>query len=284
MLELGAYELLWSRPGSSFRKVAEFFREDPDALPSDLVDKAEAMAMAEHVVAHVRKRGVDRFGIRVHRSGEYPAKLRDAKHPVELLYYRGIWDMVEARCVSVVGTRKPTPEGVKRARKLSKMLGEAGFTIVSGLAAGVDTAAHTTALAGGFPTIAVIGTSICEVYPKENASLQEKIAAEHLLVSQVPVERYRRGNPSINKLFFPERNVTMSALTEATVIVEAGETSGTRVQANAAFHQGRKLFILDSCFQRADLTWPEQFRQRGAVRVRDFQQILDELAGVPPAD
>ena len=80
-----------------------------------------------------------------------------------------------------------------------------------------------------------------------------------------------------NRLFFPERNVTMSALTEATVIVEAGETSGTLIQARAALHQGRKLLILESCFQNRALTWPERFEKKGAIRVRDYDDIKRAL-------
>ena len=93
-----------------------------------------------------------------------------------------------------------------------------------------------------------------------------------------PVLRYERQKPPQNRLFFPERNVTMSALTEATVIVEAGETSGTLIQARAALHQNRKLFILDSCFQRSDLTWPARFAEQGAIRVRKPEDIWDNLA------
>ena len=123
----------------------------------------------------------------------------------------------------------------------------------------------------------VIGTPLGVYYPAQNRSLQEKIAADFLLISQVPVLRYLSQKVPQNKLFFPERNVTMSALTEATVIVEAGETSGTLTQARAALYQGRKLFILDSCFQREDLTWPQTFEQRGAVRVRDSEDIWRAL-------
>ena len=80
-----------------------------------------------------------------------------------------------------------------------------------------------------------------------------------------------------NRLFFPQRNITMSALTEATVIIEAGNTSGTLTQARAAIAQGRKLFILDSCFQRSDLTWPRRFEEQGAIRVREYEQIREVL-------
>jgi len=215
--------------------------------------------------------------VRVHRAGEYPMKLRDAKHPVELLYYRGFWPLVETRCVAVVGTRKPTEEGIRRARKIAALLVRDGFTVVSGLAAGIDTVAHTTALEAGGSTIAVIGTSISGVYPRENRDLQERIAEGHLVLSQVPVYRSATQDYRANRMFFPERNVTMSALTEATIIIEAGDTSGTLIQARAALQQRRKLFILESCFQRGDVKWPHHYETRGAIRVRDYEQAREVL-------
>ena len=224
------------------------------------------------------KRGIKRFGVRVHGMHDYPDRLRDATEPVELLYFLGSWELAEApRRVAVVGTRKVTPEGAARTRKLVKALVAHDFTIVSGLAQGVDTIAHQTAIECGGRTIAVIGTPISEVYPKENADLQRHLAEEFLVVSQVPVLRYKAQGPNGNRLFFPERNKTMSALTEATIIVEASETSGTLIQAKAALDQGRKLFILDSNFSNPDITWPARFEKLGAIRVREFEDIHREL-------
>lgn len=150
------------------------------------------------------------------------------------------------------------------------------FVVVSGLAAGIDTAAHMAALECGGETIAIIGTPLGDVYPKENHALQQRIAKEHLLISQVPVLRHSKQGPEYNRLFFPERNITMSALTEATVIIEAGKTSGTLVQARAALGQRRKLFILDSCFESAD--WPARLSKQGAIRVTEPEDILRSLA------
>ena len=195
------------------------------------------------------------------------------RHPVELLYYQGAWELTERRCVAVVGTRKPTGDGIERADRLARELVERGFAVASGLAAGIDTAAHRAAMKKG-STIAVIGTPLGSHYPRENRDLQDQIAREFLVISQVPVLRYRRQHvPQQNWFFFPERNVTMSALTEATVIVEASETSGTLTQARAALYQGRKLFILNSCFERSDLTWPARFEAQGAIRVREPEDI-----------
>lgn len=277
-LELGAYEALWLEPGATFKSIAGRFAADPDALPTDYVGRAFAEQCASEVFTLLKQKGVDRFGVRVHHAGDYPPRLRDAKYPVELLYYRGAWELTETRSLSIVGTRTPTEDGLERAARLARELVARQFTVVSGLAAGIDTAAHKAALDAGGRTIAVVGTPLGEVYPKENRDLQERIASEFLVVSQVPVLRYERQKPPQNRLFFPERNVTMSALTEGTIIVEAGETSGTLIQARAALHQGRKLFILESCFQRKDITWPARFAEQGAIRVREPEDIWRQLA------
>jgi DNA processing protein len=277
LTEMGAYEALWDKPDTTFKTLSEKFAARPDAVPSDFVSPTKAREYADFVQRRFREAEVTRFGVRVHGAGDYPQKLRDAAHPVELLYYQGWWDLAESRSVAVVGTRKPTNEGVSRTRKLVKALVKDNITVVSGLATGIDTVAHETAISEGGRTIAVIGTPLSHTYPKENVELQRKIASEFLLISQVPVKRYEGQDYRRNRLFFPERNITMSALTEATIIVEAGETSGTLIQARAALHQGRKLFILDSCFRRG-LTWPQKFAEKGAVRVTDYDDIRQHLA------
>jgi len=275
--ELGAYEALWDQKGTSFKKIAEMHRARPGSVPSDFVPESRAYEFADRVCEMLSKAHIDEYGVRVHGAGEYPERLRDATHPIELLYYRGWWDLIATRSVAVVGTRKPSREGIARTRRLVKELVADKFTIVSGLASGIDTVAHTTAIEFGGWTVGVIGTPISEVYPKENAELQARIANEYLLISQIPVWRYSQQGPRGNRLFFPERNVTMSALTEATIIVEAGETSGTLIQANAALEQGRKLFILDSCFRNSNLTWPERLAKKGAIRVAEYEDIRRHL-------
>lgn len=276
-LELGAYEALWSETNTSFKTLAARFSATPGARPSDFVPEGEARRIGARVIAKLRDRTSRRFDVRLHGELDYPAKLRDATYPVELLYFQGHWDLAYTRSVAVVGTRKPTPDGVTRTEQLVKKLVRDGFTIVSGLAEGVDTAAHTKAIEAEGQTIAVIGTPLGQAYPRSNQALQEQIADKYLLISQVPVERYDAQNPKVNRFFFPERNKTMAALSEATIIVEAGETSGTLIQAREAIKQGRKLFILNSCFERSDLTWPARFEKDGAIRVRDYDDIRRQL-------
>ena len=276
-LEMGAYEAMWLENGATFKRIAERLAANLDAMPSDLVSTTDAQRCADEVLAVLKEAGVHRFGVRIHHAGDYPEKLRHAKYPVELLYYRGAWELSELPSIAVVGSRKPSDDGIARAKRLAKTLVEKKYVVVSGLATGIDTAAHTAALEAGGETIAVVGTPLGSIYPKQNAELQEHIAKTHLLISQVPVLRYMKQGPQHNRYFFPERNATMSALTNATIIVEASDTSGTLTQARAALYQGRKLFILNSCFERDDIKWPARFTERGAIRVREPDDIWDNL-------
>lgn len=283
--ELGAYEALWAGAKTSFRTIAELFAKRRGAVPSDFVPEADAYSHAEKAKEILIRAGIERFGVRVHGAGDYPERLRNAEYPVELLYFQGWWDLAESPSVAVVGTREPSDEGKARARKLVKRLVEDDFTVVSGLAKGIDTTVHQTAVEMGGRTIAVIGTPLNLQYPKENRFLQAQLAEKHLVISQVPVIRYQQTpNPTANRFFFVERNITMAALTQATVIIEAGETSGTLVQARHALKQGRKLFILDSNFQNPALSWPAKFEELGAIRVREYEDIRAHLADTPHQD
>lgn len=275
--EICAYESLWLNNGAWFANLADLFRANPGAIPSDLVDPGIASVAQDRLIAEVGTEFLSKVGVRVHGAGEYPKKLRDADHPMELLYYRGNWELVDTKSVAIVGTRSPSEEGEFNAGLIAHKLVKSGFTVVSGLAKGIDSAAHNAALHAGGNTIAVIGTPLDQYYPRENRELQERIARDHLVISQVPFLRYRDQNFKTNRLFFPARNVTMSALTSATIIVEAGNTSGTLVQARAALAQKRKLFILDSCFRKSDLTWPARFEKLGAVRVKNVTDIIGML-------
>ena len=278
-LEFGAYEALWDEQGASFKSIADKFSNKIDVLPSDIVPYSRAIEYANRAHSMLLEGGVTRYGVRVHGTLDYPDRLRQADHPLEVFTYQGCWDLADnPSSVAIVGTRTPTAEGLARTIKLVKALVDDSVTIVSGLAQGIDTAAHTTAIAHGGQTIAVLGTPLNLAYPKSNYKLQVEIANRHLLISQVPVIRYfNQRNLSNNHHFFPARNITMSALTNATIIVEAGETSGTLVQARHALKQGRKLFILDSNFHKAGLEWPLKFEERGAIRVRDYAEIKRHL-------
>jgi len=275
MHELAAYEALWDRAGASVKTIAEQYKADPDRLFSDQVNQDEI----EKILATLETLYPDGlpFHIRSVFDIEYPQKLYDATYPIPLLYFIGDWELIDSPAIAVVGTRSPSPEGERRTRQLVRKLVEDGFTIISGLASGVDTVAHETAIAHGGRTIAVIGTSIDQYYPKANRELQKTIANNYLLISQVPLVRSRHQHYRQNSFFFPERNKLMSAISLATVIVEAGESSGTQIQAREALKQGRKLFILNNNFENPELTWPARFAEKGAIRVESYQTIQDVL-------
>lgn len=276
--EIAAYEALWNDKKASYKYFSELFSQNPGARPSDFLESEIPEDFFEKIKTLVVHNSFGyKTNLLINGTFDFPVKLKDAKEPVEILYYTGNLDYLSTRAVSVVGTRNPTDAGLKRTNRLVKLLVADDFTIMSGLARGIDTAAHKMAISCEGRTIAVIGTPLDQVYPKENKDLQDYIARHHLLVSQVPFFRYRQQGIIGNRLFFPERNKTMSALSEATIIVEAGETSGTLVQARAALQQGRKLFILDSCFENKSITWPAKFLKLGAIRVKEYDDIRNVL-------
>jgi DNA processing protein len=276
--EMAAYEALWERYGVTFKDIARLFARNPGSLPSDLVSEKQILTFLDHLSSiFVSEKKGRKPNVLVNSSFDYPKKLRDAREPVEVLYYHGDLSLIETRSIAVVGSRHPSDEGRKRAQKLVRHLVGDKITIVSGLATGIDTEAHRTAIEWGGETIGVIGTPLNEYYPRENKDLQDVIAEKYLLISQVPFFRYSQQDYRVNRGFFPERNKTMSALTLGTVIVEASDTSGTLIQAKAALEQGRKLFILESCFQNPKITWPKRFEEKGAIRVRDYQDIKTNL-------
>jgi DNA processing protein len=175
--------------------------------------------------------------------------------------------------VSIVGSRQASKESLLRAAKLARILAEHGIVVVSGLARGIDTAAHQAAMAVGGKTIAVIGTPLDKVYPRENAALQAEIARRHLCISQFP-----SGYPTQPKNF-PIRNRTMALISDATVIIEAGETSGSLSQGWEALRLGRTLFIAQWLIEAGGLKWPTKMLGHGARVLSDetLGDLLDDL-------
>jgi DNA processing protein len=279
--EMVAYETLWGQQNQSLRKLAELFKRER-VLPSELLRPDLAGCPTEELQARVESllRSKTGFSVAVHGAFQYPERLQQAKYPIELFYYRGDIGLLESSCISVVGSRKCTEAGKAKTKELVTELVRRGFTIVSGLALGIDTVALKTAVAENGKVVGVIGTPIDQYYPAENRELQDLIANEHLLISQVPFFRYSVEPFKSKRNYFPQRNETMSALSEATVIVEASDTSGTLTQARAALQQGRKLFVLDSCFQNQKITWPRKFAERGAIRVQTAGEITAMLGEV----
>lgn len=280
--EAVAYETLWAIDGMTEKKLAELFKNSR-SLPSEVLAEEKGLIPSkdiiglENLVREFLYKKQKKFSVCIHGDYQYPDTLRKANYPIELFYYKGNLDLLHRRAVSIVGARKVSDEGVKRATRLSKELSEAGFTIVSGLAQGVDTAAHTSAIKNNGYTIGTIGTPIDAYYPKENKELQDSIAGNHLLISQVPFYRYATESFPNHKFYFPRRNVTMASISEATIIVEASDTSGSLTQARACISQKKKLFILDSCFKNKNITWPANYEKQGAIRVSTTEDILKAL-------
>jgi DNA processing protein len=186
------------------------------------------------------------------------ANLPDIEVQFPTLFYKGNLDLLLKPCVSIVGTRNPTAEGIARAKKVTRVLVDLGFIVVSGLAKGIDTVAHETALANDGFTVAVLGTPIHKIYPAENKRLAAKIEKSGIIISpSLPHEETGR-------YLFPRRNRLMALLSRATIIIEAGETSGVVHQASECLKQGRTLLLLKSLADNKNLTWPAGFIKSGA--------------------
>ena len=197
----------------------------------------------------------------------------ERKFAPELLYVVGDDQLLRAgRRVSVVGSRAASLDATKRTRKLVKALVSENVTVVSGLAAGIDTVAHSAAIEFGGRTIAVLGTGVDRAYPSSNTGLHREIAKFHAAVSQFPL-----GSPPLRH-HFPHRNKTMALISDATVIVAAGERSGTVHQAWEALRLGRDLLLLESLASRR-FTWTEELLRYGAEVLSDesLKTWLDSL-------
>ncbi|MFB0691942.1 DNA-processing protein DprA [Agrobacterium pusense] len=189
------------------------------------------------------------------------------------VHYSGEIRYLASKVVSIVGTRDISKEGILRANRLSRELSEHNVVVMSGLAKGVDATAHSAAIQSGGKTAAVIGTPLDRAYPAENATLQMEIYRHHLLLSPFAVgEQVYRSN-------FPARNRVMALLSDATVIVEASDTSGTLHQAAECQRSGRWLFIMKSVADDPKLTWPKKFLNHPKTLVLEStKDILEALA------
>ncbi len=189
-----------------------------------------------------------------------------------LVYCAGNLDLLSRPAVSVVGTREVSGTGWARASRLARELSSAGIVVASGLARGVDTAAHMGAIENAGETIAVIGTPLDKAYPAENSALQETIYRSHLLISP-----FGKGEATFRSSF-PKRNRVMAALSDATVIVEASDTSGTLHQAAECQRLGRWLFIMKSVVDDASLKWPRKFLGKEKVAIlTSTQGLIDAI-------
>ena len=173
---------------------------------------------------------------------------------IPFLYLQGEVGLLQSRCISVVGTRNPSNRGITLAREVVDSLGESGFTIVSGLAMGIDGVAHIEALSKDFNTIGVIGTSVCEAYPPKHEKLQALVAQHGLLVSQFAPSR------KVQQYFFMQRNLLMSQISLGSFVIESKDGGGGVKQAQYSEKQGKKVFILRETYDNRTWLWPRQFK------------------------
>jgi DNA processing protein len=184
------------------------------------------------------------------------------------LFVAGNVDLLQRNCVSIIGARDATDNGKARARRLAKELAKADVVVMSGLADGIDTQALESALKHQGQVIGVIGTPLDKAYPAKNKQLQELIYRDHLLVSQFEVgEQTFQSN-------FPKRNRLMALLSDATVVIEATDSSGTLHQAAECVRLGRWLFIARNVVENPELAWPKRFEQYENFRVLDSTEEL----------
>jgi len=202
---------------------------------------------------------------------EYPALLTEIHDPPVVLYVMGAFTERDRTSVGVVGMRKPSIYGAATAKKLSYQLAYSGVTVASGLARGIDTAAHQAALAARGRTIAVVGAGLGEIYPPENRPLAELIAGSGAVVSEFPM---RRG---ADRQTFPMRNRIVSGLSFGLLVVEAGTTSGALITANQAAEQGRSIYAVPGKIDSPNSIGTNRLIQQGAKLVTSAQDILDDL-------
>lgn len=261
--------------GSAVRVLARdwngFEPFDVDAA-QELADRVheEDVRRYEDLIEGLRAQGVSLVTV---LDDGYPANLREVYNRPPFLFYRGRL-VAEERAVAVVGTRRASDRGLEVASDFAMGLVARGVRVLSGLARGIDAAAHTATLAAGGRTVAVMGTGIQRIYPAEHEALASEIV-EHggALVSQfwpdAPPTRYS----------FPMRNVVMSGMAMGTIVIEASSTSGARMQARLALEHGKRLFLYETLVTRED--WARRYAERaGATVVRsvdDVVEVLEEL-------
>jgi DNA processing protein len=203
---------------------------------------------------------------------EYPERLREIYDPPPVLWVRGDVKLLSRPAIAVVGTRHPTPYGSGVAEMISRDLAARRLLIVSGMARGIDSCAHKGALAARMPTLAVWGTGIDIVYPKENRKLAEEILlAGGAIVSEVPMGTF----PAPQN--FPRRNRILSGLSVAVLVVEAGENSGTRVTARCAAEQNRDLFAVPGNVTNKGSWTPNTLIKQGAKLVATWEDVWEDL-------
>jgi DNA processing protein len=254
---------------SATRTELEQLRLAPDAV--DTIIGRDLRFTAEAEIAAVRKLGGD---ILLLDDGVYPSSLREIYDPPIVLYVKGAWsECLDQPCIGVVGSRKASTYGQNAALMLARDLAQRGVTVVSGFARGIDAAAHRGALEANGRTVAVLGTGIDEIYPRDHKKLAEEILARGgALVSQFPL-----GTPPVSENF-PYRNRIISGLSLGVVVVEAAENSGSLITARLAIEQNREVFAVPgNITSRNSFGTNYLIKGAGAKLVQQWQDIAAEM-------
>src|SRR5579871_2857380 len=205
------------------------------------------------------------------KDPRYPPLLREIFDPPTLLFARGRTELLQTIMLGVVGTRRPTPYGLAAAERLSADLANAGLTVVSGMARGIDSAAHKGALGAGGDTVAVLGCGVDIVYPSENRKLSAELAAKGLIISEFPM-----GATAFPQNF-PIRNRVISGMSVGVLVVEGAQYSGSAITAKLAMDQGREVFAVPGNIT-SKLSWgPNLLIKQGAKLIQDWNDVLAEL-------
>ena len=204
-------------------------------------------------------------------DAEYPQALLNISDPPLVLYIKGRLDLLNVRSLAVVGSRNSTAQGVRNAEAFAKAASESGLCIVSGMAHGIDTAAHKGGLQGVGSTIAVVGTGLDKVYPAANRELAHQLAQHGTIISEFPL-----GTPPLASNF-PRRNRIISGLSEGCLVVEASLQSGSLITARMALEQGREVFAIPGSIHSPQSKGCHSLIKQGAKLVESAQDILEEL-------
>ncbi|MDQ2936614.1 MAG: DNA-processing protein DprA [Acidobacteriota bacterium] len=261
----GSAEAVYSATRVELEKV----RLLPEAVDSIIARDAHEKAEAE--IEDVRKLGAE---ILVLDDGVYPSLLREIYDPPVALYVKGAWyECLEQPCVAIVGSRKCSTYGQNAASMLARDLAQRGVTVVSGFARGIDAAAHRGAIEGGGRTVAVLGTGIDEVYPRDH----KKLAVEILDAGGAMVTQFPLATPPVSENF-PYRNRIISGLSLGVVVVEAAENSGSLITARLAIEQNREVFAVPgNITSRNSFGTNYLIKGAGAKLVQQWQDIAAEL-------
>jgi DNA processing protein len=259
-----------------FRNLRSAWEATADQLrAADLGSRAvkELLKVRQRLDLDAEMARLEKAGVRVltWQSHDYPDRLRNIYHPPPVLYLRGSLAPGDEWAIAVVGTRRATVYGKEAARHIASELARAGVTVVSGLARGIDTAAHQAALDAGGRTIAVLGSGVDVVYPAENRRLTQRILERGAVLSEYALGRPpEAGN-------FPPRNRLISGLSLGVVVVEAGERSGALITADYAAKQGRDVFAVPGNMFNRGSRGCNHLIQQGAKLVLGVEDVLEEL-------